>query len=129
MPKGNSHLRVVKDVHVAIAKLSRAFMECRDWGHSWRPYTVGVDQRSNTFEETLRCSRCYTRRHRLISGRTGSIVKTHYTYREGYLIPGWGRMSKDDKGELRLAVLRVMVETHGQEIVYIDEEAAVEDGA
>jgi hypothetical protein len=121
MARKSSHLKVVKeaDVDVIIANMSKSFMECRDWGHSWRAYTVGVDRRNNIFEQTLRCSRCYTHRLRTISG-SGNLIKTRYQYKDGYLIPGWGRMSRDDKAILRLAIIREMMMTHGREIEVIE---------
>jgi hypothetical protein len=115
-----NHLKAVSNIDVIVANMQQAFMECRDWGHSWRPYTVGVDRVHNVFEETLRCSRCMSRRHRTISGISGSVFKTRYTYRANYLVPGWGRMSKDDKGVLRIAVLEQMVKTHGTEIEVVE---------
>jgi hypothetical protein len=118
MAKRSNHLKVVQqaDVSVVIANMEQSFKECRDWGHSWRAYDASIDRRSMLIEEILRCSRCFSRRYRTISGRSGDILKRRYVYREGYLIPAWGRMSKDDKGELRLAIIRQMLLTHGQNI-------------
>lgn len=113
-----SHLRVVKDeadVDVIITNMRRAFMECRDWGHSWRAYAVSAEKL--IYLETLRCSRCYSRRHRGILKSNGVLLKTYYSYAEGYLVPGWGRMSKGDKGKLRIAVISAMIASHGRNIV------------
>jgi hypothetical protein len=118
MAKQKRHLRVVDESNIdsIIINMNTSFRECRDWGHSWRAYTVSFEQRGSLWEETLRCSRCISFRHRKISGKSGMVVKTRYTYRPGYLIPGWGRMSKDDKGALRLAVLEQMLATHGRAV-------------
>jgi hypothetical protein len=105
-------LRVVKtapsNVDQILDKLSAEFLACRDWGHSWRAYTVRVDKRRREFEETLRCERCETRKHRLLN-KFAEILKTSYTYPAGYLIPGWGRMTKDDRSVLRLRMLGIML--------------------
>ena len=107
-------LRVVKalpsNVSQAISKMSYEFMSCRDWGHSWKAYTVDIENigRRKLFHETLLCARCDTRKHRDIN-TIGEILKTSYTYPAGYLIPGWGRTTKNDRAALRLAIVQILL--------------------
>lgn len=109
-PKLRALYALPSNVNQAISKMSYEFMSCRDWGHSWRAYTVDIQNtgRRKTFHETLLCSRCETRKHRDIS-TIGEILKTHYTYPAGYLIPGWGRVTKNDRAALRLAIVQILL--------------------
>lgn len=116
MATRKSHLKVVNEansIDIIIANMKRSFLECRDWGHTWRPYDARIDNKGKFYIEILRCTRCVSRRERKIAYPSGGILKTTYTYPEGYLVPGWGGMTKNDKGILRIAVLQMMIESHG----------------
>jgi hypothetical protein len=107
-------LRVLKAVPPStsqlVSKMSHAFMLCRDFGHPWKAYTVDVQNvgRRKVFYETLLCTRCSTQKHREINS-TGEIIRTSYSYPAGYLIPGWGRITKDDRAELRIAIIEILL--------------------
>lgn len=84
-------------------------IQCRDFAHAWRPYTA---RRMITggFEQTLRCSRCYTRRIRELD-RRGGVVHSGYDYADGYVIKGLGRVTGSEKDHLRLkSILATLVE-------------------
>jgi hypothetical protein len=84
-------------------------LQCRDFGHAWRPYTARWDTDEKAYEQQIRCSRCKTVRKRLLT-RTGAYARNpKYDYTPGYLFPGLGRLSKDDRNWVRLeSVLRVL---------------------
>jgi hypothetical protein len=85
-------------------------VQCRDFGHSWRPYTARWIAQYNQYESQLICQRCNTIRTRFLS-RTGEQVSSGYDYADGYLIKGLGRLSGHDRDEIRLAsILAVLVE-------------------
>lgn len=83
------------------------FADCRDLGHAWKP--VDAWREGMVFIETLRCSRCNTRKDRAFHAKTGRLlqVKANLRYPAGYLRPkGSGRMDEKSRGEMRLSRLR-----------------------
>lgn len=54
------------------------------------------------------CTRCETVRRRLLDGN-GGLLANGYTYPEGYLVQGVGRLTGDDRNGLRLAGLQVVM--------------------
>lgn len=81
---------------------------CRDFGHTWRPYTAEWVPQRRHYVETLTCTRCRTMRSRLLD-EYGALLANHYTYADGYLIHGMGRLSGDDRNHLRLAGLQAVM--------------------
>ncbi|WP_037569927.1 hypothetical protein [Phaeacidiphilus oryzae] len=76
-------------------------LQCRDFGHNWRPHTA-MRRDDGGFDRTLVC-KCKARRVQVLDSY-GRIVATHYEYPDGYQMPkGSGRISSDDKGILRIA--------------------------
>lgn len=99
-----------KDVRAAVRSMDLTHVQCRDFGHSWRPYTARWLSKFNQYESQLVCSRCTTIRTRFLS-RTGEQLGGGYDYADGYLIKGLGRLSGHDRDEVRLAsILAVLVE-------------------
>ena len=96
------------DVAQAISHMGLEFIQCRDFGHSWRPYSARWVPSDNCYESQLRCARCKTIRSRFLS-RTGSQLSGNYDYPEGYLTKGLGRLTGTDRDMIRLAsVLAVL---------------------
>jgi hypothetical protein len=92
-----------------IAEMKPEHLQCRDYGHAWKPYTAKVlGGRIGGYEYTLICSRCETKRYRQI-GRTGALLKNNYHYEPGYLIPNMGRMTGADRDQLRLAMVMALL--------------------
>lgn len=90
-------------------------LQCRDFGHSWRPYTASWNATERCYETQLRCARCKTMRVRLI-GQAGQLLRNNYDYTEGYLIKGMGRLDTADRDVIRLqSVLRVLPEDAANE--------------
>lgn len=105
----NTRLRLARNVSAvseAIAGMSDEHLLCRDFGHAWRPHSA--ERMGRGFQEALVCSRCYTVRRRLIDNR-GRMLANGYTYPEGYLVQGVGRLTGDDRNGLRLAGLEALL--------------------
>lgn len=86
----------------AIAAMTHEHIECRDYGHQWAAWQAAELPRRRGFEQRLRCRRCRTVRHRILS-RFGEILSSSYVYADGYLVDGLGRLDGTDRGQLRLA--------------------------
>ena len=91
--------------------LSQNMLECRNYGHSWRPMTAVWIDEERVYEEVVRCVRCRSERLKLLD-RLGMVVSSQYRYTRGYLKQGIGRLDPHDRGMLRLeAVQRRMDKT------------------
>ena len=104
------------DVEAAIGKMKIDHVQCRDFGHSWRPFSARWLPQENCYESQLRCARCSAIRTRWLS-RTGTQLSGHYDYADGYLVKGLGRLTGSDRDHIRLAsVLSVLVDDTAQEL-------------
>lgn len=117
---GRRHLRVaaaerdsIQTVTTAIGQLSDGQLLCRDFGHSWRPYTARWIAQRRQYEEALRCTRCKTMRLRLIS-ESGELLANRYRYADGYLVEGIGRLTGDDRDALRVAAMQTVLAMVGE---------------
>lgn len=90
------------DIEAAIQHMSRAQIECRDYGHAWKPWQAEVLPGRRGFAQVLRCARCTTTRNRTLT-RFGEVLTSHYIYPDGYLVSGMGRLTGADRGQLRIA--------------------------
>lgn len=82
--------------------LPDAYIQCRDFGHSWRPFRAWLTG-EHTYSRTLRCQRCATERAQELSV-SGHTLSSHYVYADGYTAPkGTGRLDAGDRDVLRLA--------------------------
>lgn len=109
-PAGGGHAHPVEsqfDLTGAIKQLQPEFVQCRDWGHSWRPFTARWIQNMNHYESILRCARCETERVRFI-GKRGEILGSKYDYQDGYQMKGSGVLSTSDRDQIRLASIRII---------------------
>ena len=77
--------------------------ECRDWRHSWRPYRAWKIR--GGFEEHRQCAVCGAVVVRLLDSR-GYQTSRRIQYPDGYVVKGMGRLTEDDRAELRLAGVR-----------------------
>ena len=90
-------------------ELPERFLQCRDFGHSWRPWAVRFDREFNSYERSLRCSRCRSERHESL-GMSGAKSSRGYTYPEGYQAPpGTGHLVLADRDELRIASIQRLI--------------------
>lgn len=103
------------DLDATIETMRLDYLQCRDFGHSWRPYTARWVAAERAYESTLRCSRCRTLRTRYI-GQNGQQMGAHYNYAEGYTIQGMGRLAGHERDLIRLrSVMSVLVEDTAEE--------------
>lgn len=106
------------DINEWAQSLPTNYLQCRDFGHSWRPFTARWVAEERAYESQLRCGRCKTVRYRWIS-RTGEQLGAHYDYAPGYLASkpkGIGRLVREDRNWLRLeSVLRVLPDDAAEE--------------
>jgi hypothetical protein len=109
-------LKVVRGTPVgdAIAGMPDTHLLCRDFGHSWRPYTAQWIPQRRQYLEALVCARCTTIRKRLLD-EYGAQLANSYTYSDGYLVHGIGRLTGDDRNSLRLAGLQAVMRATDEE--------------
>ena len=112
MPRSRKpRLRAVtqtSQVQQAISHMSDSQLQCRDFGHSWRPYTAEWIPQRRHYLEALQCSRCRTQRLRVL-GQRGELLGNRYVYSDGYLAVGVGRLDSDDRDAMRLASLEILL--------------------
>lgn len=84
------------------ATMKSSFLQCRDLGHAWKPYSAG-SHRDGGFERKHRCRSCGGFRTQRLSAM-GRIISNSYDHPDGYLSP-IGRIDGDGRGLLRLEVL------------------------
>lgn len=89
------------DLDDALKNMNVDYIQCRDFGHSWRPHTARWLESQQHYESQLRCSRCGTMRQRFLS-RTGAQIGGAYLYAEGYRVKGVGRLTGGDRDKVRL---------------------------
>jgi hypothetical protein len=76
---------------------------CRDLQHSWSPDTARST--GYGFIRGLKCERCGARKEQRLD-REGYLKDSVMFYPAGYLRPGQGRLTRDDRADLRLRNLR-----------------------
>ncbi len=108
MTKPSSKRPADFNVSNAVHEMPSSYLQCRDFGHSWRPYTATWIPDEKCYEVQLRCNRCRTIRVRDI-GQTGALVGNKYKYADGYLVTGMGRLEGTERDMMRLeSVLRIL---------------------
>jgi hypothetical protein len=96
------------DIDNAIHGMPSEFIQCRDFGHLWRPRVATWIAEKDHYETELKCQRCKTVRLRYIGPR-GELLKSGYDYSDGYVVKGMGRLDGEERDLLRLeSVLRVL---------------------
>lgn len=78
------------------------FLECRDYGHAWRAQDVKISRKQREIHRVFGClHKCGTERTQVLSV-DGHILRSFYTYPDGYVLPGIGRLSIDDRARIRV---------------------------
>ena len=91
-----------RDVAGWAAELPDEFLECRDYGHNWKPWAVKFDEEHNAYVRVARCRECKSTRPEWV-GLGGSRDRANIRYRDGYLAPaGTGRLVGEERNMLRL---------------------------
>ena len=96
------------DLGKAIETMGTEHLQCRDFGHTWRPFTAHAQPDKKRYEQVLRCARCKTERFRYI-GLQGQLLNSKYDYSEGYRIQGMGRLDTSGRDRIRLASMQLIV--------------------
>ena len=105
----------LNELQQAVKSMDLSFVQCRDFGHSWRPYTARWSAADNAYQSQLQCQRCKALRVRWLS-RTGHQLGGQYDYPEGYLVKGMGRLTGTDRDVIRLqSVLAVLAPDTAEE--------------
>jgi len=91
-----------REVSAVLKDMDGDHIQCRDYGHTWAPFTAHRIEGGKGYDQILRCIRCGTHRHRVLD-RWGDVLHNTYAYSDGYLVPGLGRLSGTDRGAVRLA--------------------------
>lgn len=97
----------MKNKTVSIDDVREEHLECRDYMHSWKPYTAKEVKKGRVVERVLRCERCKTlKKQTLAIRRDRAFLSTgSYQYAEGYLIKGMGHVTQEDKAKLRFRTI------------------------
>ena len=96
------------DLDATIAHMNVEYLQCRDFGHAWRPYHARWIPQDNCYRTDLRCSRCTSMRTRYLSA-SGAQLSGNYDYPEGYLTKGMGRLTGSDRDRIRLASVLAVI--------------------
>ena len=72
---------------------------CRDLQHSWAPYTA--KRNVDGIIRVLNCVRCDALKEQHLD-REGYILRSDMKYPPGYLRPGEGRLTRDERANLRV---------------------------
>jgi hypothetical protein len=98
----------MKTVKQLAAQMPSEHLQCRKYGHSWKPLEVeelsAADKRKlkAAYAETLKCSVCGTGRSQLLT-KKGELRRNSYQYAKGYQTPkGTGRLSGEARDVLRV---------------------------
>jgi hypothetical protein len=88
------------EISAVIKGMRPEHVQCRDFGHAWRPYTA--TQEGKVWRRTLECTRCGALRKQSFMDGSGDIKGNTYVHAEGYRIEGLGHLTGTDRGQLRL---------------------------
>lgn len=92
-----------------IDTIHEAFLWCRDVQHSWNPYNVTISRnrivRRNEVHQILLCARCGTLKTRVMTPG-GEMLRSSYSYPQGYLAKDQGRMTPTDRAMIRAINLK-----------------------
>lgn len=92
-----------RQVRAQVQDMDEAFLACKAYGHNWNPLTV--EKTGSVYTQTLKCSRCTSECVQDINRRGQLVSSRRYSYPDGYLFQGLGRVMGDARGVIRVAVL------------------------
>lgn len=94
--------RARRDIDDAISSMTPIHLNCRAYGHAWAP--LDAYRIRGGFDQRMRCRDCGAIRHRTLD-RYGDVLTSSYSYADGYLVVGLGRIEGADRGRIRIASL------------------------
>lgn len=108
-PPGGIHWATAAEIDGWRKGLTGDFLQCRDFGHLWRPVTARWSADDNAYSRTMRCGRCHTERDQLLTPY-GHVISSAYSYTDGYAAPrGQGRLGTAARDSIRLeSILRLI---------------------
>lgn len=102
-----------EDVESAAQNWSYEQVNCRIYGHNWRPLTA--THRPGFYTLYQRCGRCASSRTQELDDYGFPLSGWHIVYSEGYLLKNLGRVGQDGRAVLRLTSLRGITVTEVQD--------------
>lgn len=87
-----------------VDQIPEQFLFCRDFLHAWDPYNAKVSRnkvtRRNEVHQILICTRCSTLKTRIMT-TGGEMLRSSYSYPDGYLLTEHGQMTPADRAMIR----------------------------
>lgn len=96
-----------------IENLPDKFLQCREMGHNWGPYTA-FRYKDGGFQRTLICSRCKMRKVQDLTSRGMLTGSTTYLPPDGYRIKGLGQLAGEERGLLRMESVGRVIKKAGK---------------
>lgn len=93
------------EVERQAARWSEAFLECRLYGHNWRPSSATFHNVYRYWRIVQQCPRCTSERVAELDSH-GAVTSQQIDYADGYLTDGIGRIVGDARDTLRLAAVQ-----------------------
>lgn len=89
-----------------LSSTNEEYLKCRRWGHAWKEWRyVSAPEDGVRSRTILRCPRCKQKAHDDMD--YGGYATRTIQYEDDYLAPkGMGRLSRDDRAQLRLEIDR-----------------------
>jgi hypothetical protein len=94
-----------REVERQAAKWSEDFLECRLYGHHWRPASARFHDTYRYWRIVQVCPRCTSERVAELDGN-GHVTSQAIHYADGYLTDGIGRIVGSSRDTLRLATIQ-----------------------
>lgn len=89
---------------MSVSDIPEQYLWCRDVQHSWDPYNAKVSRnrasRRNEVHQILLCTRCGALKTRMMT-TAGEMLRSSYSYPEGYLLTEQGPLSPADRATIR----------------------------
>jgi hypothetical protein len=102
-----------EDVRNAAVNWTEGQVNCRVFGHAWRPLTV--THQPGVYTIFQRCGRCRNERQQEVDERGYAVSNWHTRYVDGYLLRKLGRVGTDGRAVLRLQSIRGLPITEVQD--------------
>jgi hypothetical protein len=102
---GASRHATPAEVQRQAAKWSEDFLECRLYGHHWRPASARFHDTYRYWRIVQRCPRCTSERVAELDSN-GHVTSQAIHYADGYLTDGIGRIVGNSRDTLRLATIQ-----------------------
>jgi len=93
-----------REVLAAARQWSDEVLRCRTYGHNWQPRNAVINRRHKFIYVEQECSTCHTVRHQEMSMR-GAVYAQWYTYIDGYLLDGVGRIAGEGRDAVRISTV------------------------